>query len=90
MARIVFSQPTLVSKKVQIAVSALANTRDSLTRLKSILDQITAGGTQKANLEIDAEALVPVGLGATVYDNVVSIKAALDGLAATLAQYDQG
>jgi hypothetical protein len=90
MPRIRLPVNTLVGKQLIVLADTLADARDSVTRLKAILDQITAGGTVQSNLETDPEALVGTGLGATVYTNVVSIKAALDGLATTLAQYDQG
>ena len=90
MPRITLPINTLVGRRLTVLADSLSDARDDVTRLKAIMDQITVGGTQQANLETNPEALVPAGQGATVYTNVVSIKTALDGLATTLAQYDQG
>jgi hypothetical protein len=90
MPRITLPVNTLVGKQLIVLADTLADARDSVTRLKAIMDQITAGGTQQVNLETNPESAVPAGQGATVYTNVISIKTALDSLATTLAQYDQG
>jgi hypothetical protein len=90
MARIIVPGTSLVGRKLLEITGEIIDTSQRVNRLKAIVDQITGTGAQKANLESNAESSMPAGSGAAIYDGLVSIKTALDSLAATVSAIDQG
>jgi hypothetical protein len=91
MTRILLPTSSLIGRQVIVCVQQFIGLQQDLTRLQRQLDAITAGGTNTVALEDPAgECRTPVGTGATIYNGVVSMKAAIDGLNTTLANLDQG
>ncbi len=84
MLRIILPN-TLVGRKLAVITQQIQDVSNNTTRLKAIVDAI--GST---NLETSGESSMPTGTGTTVYNGIVQIKTALDGLAALVAVIDQG
>ena len=84
MARIIVPTSTLVGRKLISIVQQIEDVSADVTRLKAIVDAIGSG-----NLESSTESLMPTGQGTTIYNGIVQIKTALDGLASLVAVIDQ-
>lgn len=96
MAHITYDRTKPFGQITAEFVNAVIGARASAARIKSVMDQITAGGTTPANLETGnpegaANFGVPIGRGVDFYNAVVSIKSGLDAIAATtLGDLDLG
>lgn len=91
MSRIIIPTNTLVGRKLLELTTEIIDVSQRASRLKAIVDQITANGATPANLETPTgEAQMPANQGATIYAGIASIKTALDGLAGTVSVIDQG
>lgn len=67
----------------------LRQAQETLARTKSVMDDITAGGTVPANLESNTLFSVSAGQGANFYNAIVSIISAIGSLQA-ITDLDQG
>ena len=85
MSRILVPTNTLVGQKLISITQQIVGLSNDVTRLKAIVDQIGS-----ANLESSAESQMPAGSGTTVYNGIVQIKTALDGLASLVSVIDRG
>ena len=90
MSRILLPTNTLVGRKLLSLNAQIIQASQDATRLKAIVDQITANGANTTLLESSAESNVPAGAGSTVYAGIGQIKTALDGLASLVSVIDQG
>jgi len=97
MAHIMYDRTKPISSRIANVVNSILSDRAELLRIKTALDEMTAGGTVLANLEtsgtMDGQSLVgcSVGNGATLYSSIVSIKSGLDSISgATLGDLDLG
>ena len=88
--RIILSPSKTVDKQLMLLTVMLIQASQMATRLRAQIDLMTAGGANPEWLEATSEASIPAGCGANVYAAVTSIRSALDALAPTLAQFDQG
>ena len=75
-------------------VDSVIKARNDAARIKTVMDEISAGGATPSLLETGDGAAnfgVPSGKGGAFYDAIVSIKSGLDAIAATtLADVDLG
>lgn len=90
MARILLSTGTLVGRRMLSITAQVIQLTGDISRIKAIVDQITAGGLTPALLESSLEGGVPAGQGAAVYAGIQSLQAAVAGLAVLVAELDQG
>ena len=90
MARIILPAGTLVGRKLLNLNAQIIQASQDASRLKSIVDQITATGANCTALEGAGEACFPSGSGTTIYAGIVQIKTSLDGLASLVSVIDQG
>ncbi len=94
MSRILLPTGTQVGRTMIALTSTLISLSQQVGRLKLVCDQITAGGVTPELMEIgqdvNGDALLPIGTGATLYSNIQSIKSSLDGMLAMLATMDRG
>jgi hypothetical protein len=84
---ITYSREVPFGKMTAEFVSDVIRLRQMAGRLKTVMDQITAGGVTPANLETGDGAAnfgVPAGSGAAFYSDIVSIKSGLDAISASI------
>jgi hypothetical protein len=97
MPRITLPVTPIASRRFISALQQTIDLRDSLERTKDIMDEITAGGTNKAALETAVEVIgsgspLTAGQGAILYDAVVTLYSGPNavGVRSVIKQFDQG
>jgi hypothetical protein len=89
MASIGYSSNSAFGSKVNSTNQQLRLAQETLARVKTVMDDITAGGTVPANLETNTLFSVASGQGSNFYNAIVSIIGAIGALQA-ITDLDQG
>ena len=77
MATIAYSQSSPFGSKVYLSIQRIRDAQAAFQRVKQAADDVTAGGTQPANLETSPLFQVATGQGAAFYAALQSVNAAL-------------
>jgi hypothetical protein len=92
MARTLIPATTLVGRNIISSVQQIVGVRDQLIRVKGIMDQITANGTDLSALDTDVSSNLGAGNGAVAYAAVNDViqKLSSTSVSAFVTGFDQG
>lgn len=97
MARIILPTSPIISRNMISMTQMAIALRDLAERTKDIADEITGGGVTKAALEsapevVGSAAALQAGNGATIYDAITTISAAVTSVAVktVIKTFDKG
>ena len=80
--RIQYNAAALGGKHLAAAILAIKTAQDELAFCKMLADSVSGGGTTPANLEGHQDWNAATGSGQTLYDQIVSLKAAVANVTA--------